>query len=290
VATVGNTVTATVSAIQSAGAKPVYVEINPETMLMDPAALEQALESDSQIKAIVPVHLYGRCCEMSEIVKIANKYGVKIVEDCAQAHGSTINDRIAGTFGDVAAFSFYPTKNLGALGDAGAVVSANTETLEKVKLLRQYGWRQRYLSDLHGRNSRLDEIQAAILRVRLNRLKHENARRSEIASTYISELSNAAPFLKLPKPPTNGTHTWHQFVVRTTKRNELKSHLEKSEVSCGILYPVPVYQQNAYKDTAPPNLPETEKACREVLSLPLHAGISDESIDYIIKIIRTWQR
>ena len=166
VATVANTVTATVSAIVATGAEPVFVEIEPDTMLMDANALAEQLKAAdaAAIKAVVPVHLYGQAADMPAIMEIARHHDLKVVEDCAQAHGSFVGGRMAGTWGDLAAFSFYPTKNLGALGDAGAVVGMNAALLAQVRLLRQYGWRTRYFSDKHGRNSRLDEMQAAILR------------------------------------------------------------------------------------------------------------------------------
>jgi len=284
VATVSNTVTATVSAIVAAGAEPVFIEIEPDTMLMDANALAGRLSAadGAAIKAVVPVHLYGQAADMPAIMEIARKHGLKVLEDCAQAHGSMVGGRKAGTWGDLAAFSFYPTKNLGALGDAGAVAGMDAALLAQVRLLRQYGWRQRYVSELHGRNSRLDEIQAAILRVRLGRLDAENARRVALASRYLRRLSGAA--LKLPVTAPGRTHTWHQFVVRTPARDALKANLEQSGVYCSVLYPVPVHLQPAYGDAAAV-LPETERACAEVMSLPLHPGMSDADADRVADLV-----
>lgn len=287
VATVANTVTATVAAIVATGAEPVFVEIDDATMLMSPEALQQTLAADRErrIRAVVPVHLYGAVCDLPAIIAAARAHGAKVIEDCAQAHGSTLDGRIAGTFGDAAAFSFYPTKNLGALGDAGAVVSGDPAVAERVKLLRQYGWRTRYVAEEHGRNSRLDEIQAAILRVRLQRLVAENAHRSVLAAAYLTGLKD--PWLQLPVIPAGCESTWHQFVVRAAKRDGLRAHLEAHGIHCGVLYPVPVHQQAAYQQLV--RLPVTEKACHEVLSLPLHAGVSREDVAWVCRAVSEWR-
>ena len=221
---------------------------------------------------------------MPGIMEIAKAHKLRVVEDCAQAHGSRVEGRIAGTWGDLSAFSFYPTKNLGALGDAGAVVGSDEALLANVRLLRQYGWRKRYVGDMHGRNSRLDEMQAGILRVRLQRLDRENARREEIAGTYLKELIGLP--LALPQTAPDRTHTWHQFVVRTPQRDALKGYLETKDIICGVLYPVPIYRQPAYVKNL--NFSETERACREILSLPLHPGLSNADIDRVILSIKLW--
>jgi aminotransferase EvaB len=275
VVTVANTVSATVSAIGATGAKPVFVDIEPATMLMDLDALDKLLTEsrDPRIKAVVPVHLYGQAVDMPRLMQLAELHHLVVVEDSAQAHGATVDGRKTGTWGHLAAFSFYPTKNLGAFGDAGAVVGRDPVLLEKVRLLRQYGWRRRYVSDLPGRNSRLDEFQSAILRVQLTRLEAGNARRDELAKTYLAALKDAP--LKLPLVAEGRTHCWHQFVVRAPRRDELKTHLEKKNILGGILYPVPIHRQPAYHDAAL-SLPHTELSCAEVLSLPLHPGLTDE--------------
>jgi dTDP-4-amino-4,6-dideoxygalactose transaminase len=280
VATVGNTATATVTAIVATGAEPVFIEIDPTTMLMAPDALADRLKAAdaAAIKAVVPVHLYGQAANMPAIMEIARQHGVKVVEDCAQAHGSLVGGRMAGTWGDLAAFSFYPTKNLGALGDAGAVTGNDLTLLSKVRLLRQYGWHTRYVSDVHGRNSRLDELQAAILRVRLRRLDAENAHRARLAESYLEKLVDAP--LLLPKVVSSRIHTWHQFVVRSPHRDALKEWLEHAGVLCSVLYPLPVYRQPAY--AARISLPATEQACAEVLSLPLHLGMDETQVGYVV--------
>ncbi len=287
VVTVANTVTATVSAIVATGARPVFVDIEPATMLMDLAALETMLTKlrDPKIKAVVPVHLYGQAADMPHLMELATRHNLFVLEDCAQAHGSLVGGKMAGTWGQLASFSFYPTKNLGALGDAGAVTGRDTALLEKVRLLRQYGWRKRYVSDLHGRNSRLDEIQSAILRVRLTRLEMENKRRHEIAGLYLAALKDAS--LMLPVIATGRTHTWHQFVVRTPKRDALQVHLAKQDIICGVLYPMPVHRQPAYHD-ASLSLPQTEQACAEVLSLPLHPGLTNDDVARVSAAVRAW--
>lgn len=285
VATVANTVTATVAAIVATGADPYFVEIDEATMLMDPGALEQAFSTTGvTFKLVLPVHLYGLGCDMAAIGAIARQHGAKVVEDCAQAHGSKVGGRTVGTFGDLAAFSFYPTKNLGALGDAGAVVGRDAELVERVRLLRQYGWRTRYVAELHGRNSRLDELQAAILRVRLRRLDQENAHRARLAEAYLAGLAGMS--LRLPVVPAGRTHTWHQFVVRTPRREALKAHLETKGIFCGVLYPVPVHHQPAYRRAA--SLPVTEAACAEVLSLPLHPGLTEAEVARVCAAVREW--
>jgi len=287
VVTVANTVTATVSAIVATGAKPVFVDIEPGTMLMDVAALETMLTTvrDPKIKAVVPVHLYGQAVDMPRLMELATRHILFVLEDCAQTHGSLVGGQNAGTWGQLASFSFYPTKNLGAFGDAGAVTGRDAASLEKVRLLRQYGWRKRYVSDHHGRNSRLDELQAAILRVQLGRLEAGNRRRDEIAGQYLAALIGTP--LKLPVIAEGRTHTWHQFVVRTPKRDELQAHLAKKEIVCGVLYPMPIHRQPAYHD-ASLSLPQTEQACSEVLSLPLHPGLTDEDIARVVREVKTF--
>lgn len=288
VATVGNTATATVAAIQQMGARPVFVEINPDTMVMSSRALATLLESPSgKVKAVVPVHLYGHPAAMPEIVKAARRHGAKIVEDAAQSHGATIAGRKAGTWGDAAAYSFYPTKNLGALGDGGAVFTRDKDIAERVRLLRQYGWRQRYISEIPGRNSRLDELQAAILRVKLRHLDGENATRRALVSRYLQQLAGSP--LRLPGVAAGAEPVWHQFAVRTPRREALQAHLASRDIHCGVLYPMPIHQQPAYADAAV-HLPETEQACREVLCLPVHPALATGDIDRVSDEILRWFR
>ena len=287
VVTVANTVTATVSAIVATGAKPLFMDIVPDTMLLDVAALESTLAKlrDPKIKAVVPVHLYGQAVDMPRLMELAGRHNLFVLEDCAQAHGSSVGGRKAGAWGQLASFSFYPTKNIGAFGDAGAVTGRDPQLLEKVRMLRQYGWRKRYVSDLHGRNSRLDELQAAILRVRLGQVERENQRRGAIAACYLAVLKDSP--LALPVTAEGRTHTWHQFVVRTPRRDLLQAHLAKHDILCGVLYPTPVHRQPAYHD-ASLALPHTEQACAEVLSLPLHPGLTDDDVARVCREVKAF--
>lgn len=288
VITVANTVSATVSAIQQIGARPHFVEIDPETMLMSPAALAAALKArPGSVKAVVPVHLYGHAADLPAIVGLARQHGAKVVEDCAQSHGAAIGGRKTGTWGDAAAFSFYPTKNLGALGDGGAVLTGDEATAEQVRLLRQYGWRERYLSEISGRNSRLDEVQAAILRVKLRHLDTENAVRATLAKRYLERLAETQ--LKRPVIPPNSVPVWHQFTVRTPRRDDLREHLASEGVLCGILYPTPVHRQPAYAEPGL-TLAHTERACAEVLCLPVHPAVQIEDVDHVCDEILRWSR
>lgn len=287
VATVANTVTATVSAIQQMGAVAVFVEIDPDTMVMDPRALERVLaHHHGAIKAVVAVHLYGHPAPMPEILKIASDHGARVVEDCAQAHGAAVAGRRVGSWGDLAAFSFYPTKNLGALGDGGAITTRSAQLDERLRLLRQYGWRTRYVSEIPGRNSRLDEIQAAILRVKLRHLEVENATRRTLAARYFESLKDVA--VTLPGVAASAFPVYHQFAIRHEKRDVLKDYLQARQIICGVLYPVPIHHQPAYLD-AKLVLPHTERACSEVLCLPCHAGLTSAEVDRVSAAIFAWR-
>jgi dTDP-4-amino-4,6-dideoxygalactose transaminase len=301
VATVANTASATVAAIAEIGARPVFVEIDEATMTMSTAALAGALTgAGGRVKAVVPVHLYGHPADLPAICPLAISHGAAVVEDCAQAHGATVAGRRIGTWGAAAAFSFYPTKNLGAIGDGGAVFTRDKALAGRVRLLRQYGWRQRYVSESAGRNSRLDEMQAAILRVKLKYLDAENARRGEIAARYLGQLApladpvsagfgDPALQLRLPVVAPGVQPVWHQFVVRTPRRDALLAHLAESGIRCGVLYPVPAHRQPAYAqpDVA---LPVTERACAEVLCLPCHPGLDMADVDRVCTAILGWSR
>jgi dTDP-4-amino-4,6-dideoxygalactose transaminase len=255
---------------------------------MSAAALETTLAAErGRVKAIIPVHLYGHPANMPVILELARSHGVKIVEDCAQSHGAAIAGRKAGTWGDAAAYSFYPTKNLGALGDGGGVFTRDAAIAERVRLLRQYGWSHRYISDVPGRNSRLDEVQAAILRVKLGHLEAENGIRRALAERYLQGL--AATTLRLPVVASGAEAVWHQFTVRTPRRDALREHLAACGIMCGILYPVPLYRQPAYAEPML-SLPETERACAEVLCLPIHPGITGEDVDRVCDEIVRWSR
>lgn len=300
VITVAHTAVATVAAVEMAGASPLLVDIDPATFTISPEAVEDAIRNYrdrphiNRIRAILPVHLYGRPADMRAICDIARRYDLKVVEDCAQAHGATIHRMggfKVGVFGDAAAFSFYPTKNLGALGDGGAVVTNDAEVAERVGLLREYGWRERYVSDVAGFNSRLDELQAAILRVKLKYLDEENVRRREIARIYDDRLAPTS--LRLPERPVGVESVYHQYVARCDERDGLREHLREQGVGTLVHYPVPVHLQPAYRNRVPVHrgaLPATEQAARQVLSLPMHAQLSDAQVERVCEAINRWSR
>jgi len=297
VITVAHTAVATVAAIEMTGAIPLLVDIDPATFTISPEWVEDAIKSHCDqlhIKAIMPVHLYGHPADMRAICDTARRYELKVVEDCAQAHGATIHSMgglKVGVFGDAAAFSFYPTKNLGALGDGGAVVTNDPEVAGRVRLSREYGWRERYVSDIAGFNSRLDELQAAVLRVKLKYLDEENARRKEIARIYDDRLAPTS--LRLPKRLGGVESVYHQYVARCEERDRLRERLREHGVSALIHYPVPVHLQPAYQNRVPVHrgaLPITERAARQVLSLPMHPQLSDIQVDRVCVVIDGWPR
>jgi dTDP-4-amino-4,6-dideoxygalactose transaminase len=288
VVTVSHTAVATVAAVDAVGALPLLVDVDPETFTMDPAGLRAALEADTahRIGAVIPVHLYGHPAPMPEINAIAAEFEVPVIEDCAQAHGATLNGRIVGTWGAVGAFSFYPTKNLGALGDGGALITASPELAERVRSLKQYGWRERYVSDTPGINSRLDEIQAAILRVKLPCLDADNAARRVLAEFYDAGLARTP--LRLPSCGEGVEHVYHQYVVRSRDRERLRGGLQAAGIGSGVHYPVPVHQQPGYRPrvkAGPLGLRHTEALCGGILSLPMHPHLSEENVHRVIREI-----
>jgi dTDP-4-amino-4,6-dideoxygalactose transaminase len=295
VLTVSHTAVATVAAIELAGADAVLVDVDPASFTMDPNRLEDAIKTyeggrggsrAGRLKAIIPVHLYGHPADMAAIMDIGRRYGLYVIEDCAQSHGAAIRGRKTGAWGDLAAFSFYPTKNLGALGDGGAVVTNDPGLAGKVRLIREYGWRERYSSDVPGMNSRLDELQAAVLRVKLQHLDRENARRRELAEIYNTLLS---PTLVVrPQSSPSVDHVYHQYVIRSSRRDDLRAFLKMHSISTLIHYPVPVHLQRAYQDRiriGEGGLRETEQACGEILSLPIHPQLSDTEIGRVGQLI-----
>jgi dTDP-4-amino-4,6-dideoxygalactose transaminase len=227
------------------------------------------------------VHLYGHPANMLEIGERARQHGLKVLEDCAQAHGARLNGQLVGTWGDAAAFSFYPTKNLGALGDAGALLTRDPTVAERARLLRMYGWQRKYVSELHSTVSRLDELQAALLRVKLRHLEAWNAVRVRLAERYIEALPEG-----IQPPPRGGV--FHLFVVQTRERDALKAHLAEQGVSTDVHYPLPAHQQTPYVQFASGPLPTTERLAREVLSLPLYPELSDASVDYVTGVLRAY--
>jgi len=277
VITVAHTAVATVAAIRMTGATPVLVDIDPVTYTMDPAKLEDA--TTARTKAIVPVHLYGHPADLAAIGEVAHRRGLWLIEDCAQAHGAHYHARPVGSFGDLACFSFYPTKNLGAIGDGGAVVGSDPDLLAKVRLLREYGWTPlaRYVSQIEGVNSRLDELQAAILRVKLRYLDAENAVRRALAVAYAAHLPAV---IGRPVEQAGCRHVYHLYVVRVAGRDAVRARLAEAGIGTGIHYPVPVHLQPAYRSDAlvARDLRETERAAGEILSLPMHPALTVEQV------------
>jgi dTDP-4-amino-4,6-dideoxygalactose transaminase len=283
VTTVSHTAVATVAAIELAGAKPVFVDIDPSTYTMDPSQLEDKISSTT--KVILPVHLYGQAADMEPVLELARRHGLKVVEDAAQAHGAEYKGQKAGSLGDLACFSFYPTKNLGAYGDGGMVVTNDSALAERVSLLRQYGWADRYVSAIKGLNSRLDEVQAAILRVKLRWLDRWNARRREHAGLYDRRLQDTG--ITLPLEPDYSKHCYHLYVIRSKRRDELQRFLREKGVGAIVHYPVPVHLQEAYRDLGMSEgaLPVTEMCAREVLSLPVAAELTEEQIEAACDVV-----
>ena len=283
VITSAHTAVATVAAIEMARARPVFVDIDLRRYTIDPARLEAAITP--RTRAIIPVHLYGCPADLAPILEIAAARQIRVIEDCAQAHGASYRDKRAGAWGDVAAFSFYPTKNLGAFGDGGALVTGSQELDQRLRRLRQYGWEQRYVSQEKGLNSRLDELQAAILRSKLAHLDGWNARRRELARLYNQLLS--ATELVLPFEPDDTKHVYHQYVIRHPQRKELGTFLAEREIHTLVHYPVPVHLQPAYQNLGykRTDLPATELAAAQVLSLPLYPEMSDETVETVSRAI-----
>lgn len=287
VITVAHTAVATVAAIELAGAVPVFVDIEPKFYTMDPEKIQSVITKKT--KAILPVHLYGQAVDMNPIMDIANQHGLRLIEDCAQAHGTTYDNRKVGSFGDFGCFSFYPTKNLGALGDGGILVTNNDELARKARLIREYGWSERYVSFCKGWNTRLDEIQAAILRVKLRHLDKDNARRANIAACYFNYLKMLN--LALPVRRENATHVYHLYVIRSQKRDKLLGFLRKRGIGAAVHYPVPVHLQPAYRGRhhGIGSLLETERAVREVLSIPMYPEIKAGEIKLISSAIQEFE-
>lgn len=267
VLTASHTAVATAAAIGMSGATPVFVDIDPATFCMDPAKIKKHITR--RTRAILPVHLYGQPADLGPILSLAKKFKLRVIEDCSQAHGAVYRGKRAGSFGDSGCFSFYPTKNLGAIGDGGMIVTSSKKIYEKCLLLRQYGWGKNRVSEIPGWNSRLDEIQAAILRVKLKTLDADNQKRAAIAQIYGRRLTGIP--VQTPLKISGGRRVYHQYVIRAQKRNELQNYLKKKNIQALIHYPVPVHRQKAYRylNAAEP-LRETEKACGEILSLPVY--------------------
>jgi dTDP-4-amino-4,6-dideoxygalactose transaminase len=295
VVTVSHTAVATVAAIEMTGATPLLIDIDPVHYTMDPDPLRRVLEEPPpglpRIAAVMPVHLYGQPADLDRIVPLCREHNVALIEDCAQAHGARLHGQRVGTFGDAATFSFYPTKNLGALGDGGAVAVSDPALAERIAALRQYGWHKHYISDEVGVNSRLDEIQAAILRVKLTHLDDQNARRAAIAATYTATLGDGP--LHPPQQREGADHVFHLYVTRSADRDRAQAALKSSGIGTGIHYPAPVHLQPAYAGRialSSSGCPETERAAREVLSLPLYPELTDTEASTVRAALRTLLR
>lgn len=281
----GNTYIATVMGITMNGAKPVFVEPD-EYGSIDADKIEEKITEKT--KAIMVVHLYGMPADMDKIMEISKKYNLKVIEDCAQSHGAEYKGKKTGTFGDISCFSFYPTKNLGAFGDGGGIATDSEVIYNKIKILRNYGSDRKYHNQMVGYNSRLDEIQAGLLRVKLSHLEELICRRAEIAKKYMYNIKNER--LELPFVRDNVRPVWHQFVIRISERQKFMTYLEKNGISTIIHYPVPPHLSEAYSYLGGKkgDLPITDKYADEVLSLPMYDGISDEEAEEVIKVINAY--
>jgi dTDP-4-amino-4,6-dideoxygalactose transaminase len=284
VLTVSHTFISTVDCIVRNGAGPVFVDIDPETYCIDPAQIEKKITKKT--RAIIPVHLYGNPADMATIMQIAENYNLHVIEDASQAHGARYKGKRVGSIGDIGCFSFYPAKNLGAYGDGGMVVTNNAELAEKIRKLRNYGQPEKNVHDFVGINSRLDEIQAAVLRVKLRYLDKWSESRKEIAGWYDKLLSELP--LITPIEQEFAEHVYHLYVIRCEQRDMLQQHLLKHNIHTQIHYPIPVHKQKAYRDLGfDVRLPVTEKICSEILSLPMHPWLSEADIKTIVDAIKS---
>ncbi len=282
----GNTYIASVMGITINGATPVFIEPD-EYFNIDASKLEEKITD--RTKAILVVHLYGQASNMEPIMKIARKHNLRVVEDCAQSHGACFQGKMTGTFGDIGCFSFYPSKNLGAFGDAGAIVTNDTKIAEDVRVFRNYGSEKRYYNRVVGTNSRLDEIQAGLLRVRLGHMQELEEEKRDICMRYLRELKNDQ--IELPGIREGASHIWHQFVIKTERRQELIDYLNEKEIGTIIHYPIPPHLSEAYQylGVKKGTLPITEHYAETVLSIPLYNGMTKEEQDYVIEAINSFQ-
>lgn len=281
----GNTYIASVMGITINGATPIFVEPD-EYYNIDASKIEEKITKHT--KAILVVHLYGQASNMNAIMEIARKYNLRVVEDCAQSHGACFDKKMTGSFGDIGCFSFYPSKNLGAFGDAGAIVTNDKKIAEDVMVYRNYGSEKRYYNRVVGTNSRLDEMQAGLLRVRLSHLKELEVERTNICERYLAQLDRAKYIL--PQIRSGASHVWHQFVIRTDYRNELINHLKRNNIGSIIHYPIPPHLSEAYSYLGYHKgaFPITEKYADTVLSLPLYIGMTADEQQRILDVINTF--
>ena len=284
-----NTYIATALAVTYTGATPVFVEPDIRTFNIDPVLIEQTLseDHDHKIKAIMPVHLYGQPCDMDPIMRLAKQYGLYVIEDCAQAHGARYKGKRIGSFGNASGFSFYPGKNLGALGDAGSVVTDDSYIAEKVKALGNYGSDYKYHHIYKGQNSRLDELQAAFLSAKLPILDKMNDDRRRIADRYLKEIKN--PEIILPYVPDYAEPVWHIFAIRCKRIKELEAHLTQKGIGTNKHYPIPMHKQQCYKEFVDLKLPIAEEISATELSIPIYYGMTDEEIDYVVEALNSFK-
>jgi len=287
VVTVSLTSVATVAAIELAGARPVPVDVGPDRLTMDPDSAAAALSAKT--RAILPVHLHGRPAELAPLLELAASKGIPLIEDCAHAHGAVYRGKRAGAWGRMSAFSFYPTKNLGGYGDGGAVVTDDPELAEAARLIRQYGWDADRNSRRKGTNSRLDELQAAVLRVKLTRLDGWNGQRRDLAKAYDGALRPLG--LRIPSADEESTPVHHAYVVRHPRRDALRAHLARRGIATSVHYPVPVHLQPGYADLGLPagSLPASEQAAREMVTLPLFPGMRGDELQQVVDAIGEFQ-
>jgi len=291
-----HTAVATIAAIEQVGAQPILIDVDPVNYTITAAGIEAALDGRRDFggcrpAAVIPVHLYGNPADMTAILDVARRHGLKVIEDCAQSHGAGLNGRRTGSFGDLAAFSFYPTKNLGAFGDGGLVATNDGQLAARIRALREYGWQQRYVSSFPGVNSRLDEIQAAILRIKLTRLDADNDRRRRIALQYRAGLID--PDIGVPSCTDGAEHVFHQFVIRVAgNRDGFRTFLDVRGIGTAIHYPFPVHRQPAYCDRGLTfeDLRITDELCSEIVSLPIYPQLIDAEVDRVISTIDEWSK
>ena len=277
---------ASVLGITENGATPVYVDSDSDTLLIDAKKIESVITP--RTKAILPVHLYGQVCDMTIIKEIAKKHSLYVIEDCAQCHGATWKGKLAGTEGTMAAFSFYPTKPLGAMGDAGAIVTNDDELADKVRMLRNYGSRVKYHNESIGRNSRLDEVQAAVLGVGLNHIVETNEMRLNIANKYLDEIKNKK--IKLPVINTNATHVFHLFPILVDDQKGFQEYMEKCEIKTQVHYPIPPYVADCYAKQGHlwEEFPNAAYIARHEVSLPIYSGMPMEDVEKVIKAVNEY--
>jgi dTDP-4-amino-4,6-dideoxygalactose transaminase len=274
-----------VSAIARAGATPVFVDVDAATFTLTAASLEEALDNEKSVKAVLAVHLYGHPADMAGLHAVCERHGLTLIEDCAQAHGATWQGKKAGSLSRGAAFSFYPTKNLGAIGDGGAITTGDDALAARIRELRQYGWRERYISAVEGVNSRLDEMQAAILRVKMQAIDSRLGARRRLAALY-GEALRDLPDIKPPSVQPGCEHAWHLYVIRSKRRDALMKHLLGAGVPVALHYPAAVHQQPAYAAVKHAALTQTEALVPEILSLPLHPYLGEDAIQLTVDAIR----